>query len=76
MEADIAKFKSDYYRCWKYDLKAQIPHLAKLADNYHQKYRETKHWTDCLKVKKVKKFISPVYMFQNGFFDMIRQFSE
>ena len=49
-EERIRAFKGTYHRCGKYNLKVQIPHLAKLADYYHQKYRETKHWTDCLKV--------------------------
>ena len=47
----LKEFKRSYHRCGKYNLYVQIPHLVKLADRYREKYRETKHWTDCLKVR-------------------------
>ena len=46
----IRNFKRDYHRCGRYNLHVQVPHLARLADLYKDKYEKTKHWTDCLKV--------------------------
>lgn len=49
-ERYIIEFKRDYYLNTKHDLKAQVPHLARLADYYKKRYAATKHWADCLKV--------------------------
>ena len=46
----IRNFKRDYHRCGRYNLHVQVPHLGRLADFYKDKYGNTKHWTDCLKV--------------------------
>ena len=50
-EVDLKEFKRSYHRCGKYNLYVQIPHLVKLADRYREKYKDTKNWTDCLKVR-------------------------
>ena len=47
----LKQFKTDYYDLGKYDLEAQAPHLARLADYYKQRYKATNCWTDCLKVE-------------------------
>ena len=49
-QSTIKNFKRDYPRCERFNLHVQVPHLARLADLYKDKYEKTKHWTDCLKV--------------------------
>lgn len=46
----LIEFKRDYHQHGKYDLAAQVPHLARLAEYYHGRYRVTNDWADCLKV--------------------------
>ena len=50
----LRAFKRDYYfsKGGKYNLEVQVPHLARLADIYHQRYLNSSNpdWTDCLKV--------------------------
>lgn len=52
MTEDIDKFKQEYYTCenGKYNLAIQVPHLAKLAEDYTQRYLKRGQWPDCLKV--------------------------
>mgnify|MGYP001799545647 CR=1 FL=1 len=49
----LKQFKTDYYDLGKYDLGAQVPHMARLADYYEQRYKATDCWTDCLKVEQI-----------------------
>ena len=51
----IESFKRDYYKQGKYKLEVQVPHLARLAEHYREKYQQTQQWTDCLKVSKTPK---------------------
>lgn len=46
----LGQFKLDYRHHGKFDLDVQVPHLAKLANFYEDKYKMTQNWTDCLKV--------------------------
>ena len=47
----VYQFKQDYKRHGKYKLDVQVPHLARLAEFYHNKYRAMRHWPDCVKVR-------------------------
>ena len=48
----IGEFKAIYREKGKFDLKAQIPYLSKLADRYKSKGKKKpkKRWSDLLKV--------------------------
>ena len=48
----IDEFKAVYKGKGKFDLKAQIPYLSKLADRYKRKGKKgpKKRWSDLLKV--------------------------
>ena len=52
-------FRRDYYILGKYHLQSQVPHLARLADDYAQRYSKSGHWTDCLKVSQPARTHSP-----------------
>ena len=47
----LENFKQQYSK-GRYDLPAQVPYLASLATEYHDRYLQSQKWTDCLKVKK------------------------
>ena len=47
----LSQFKNDYRQYGKYRLDIQIPHLSSLADYYHNKYKATRDWPDCVKVR-------------------------
>ena len=49
-EDQLEEFKEEYRKKGKYDLQSQIPHLAKLADRYVERFTQTNNWTDCVKV--------------------------
>lgn len=49
-EDQLEEFKEEYKKKGKYDLQSQIPHLAKLADRYVERFTQTNNWTDCVKV--------------------------
>ena len=61
---EIEDFKKDYcgHVGGKYNLKVQVPHLAKLADRYLQRYKDSGQWTDALKVQN---FVNMRFCFQN-----------
>ena len=46
----LEEFMRDYQWYGKFNLEKQIPHLAKLADDYKSRYKQNRNWTDCLKV--------------------------
>ena len=51
MDSDYLKeFQKVYIEKGKYDLTAQIPYLASLAESYKQRYQRSGNWMDCLKV--------------------------
>ena len=51
MDSDFLKeFQKVYIEKGKYDLTAQIPYLASLAESYKQRYQRSRNWMDCLKV--------------------------
>ena len=51
MDSDYLKeFQKVYIEKGKYDLTAQIPYLASLAESYKQRYQRSRNWMDCLKV--------------------------
>ena len=51
MDSDYLKeFQKVYLEKGKYDLTAQIPYLARLAEDYKQRYLRNGKWMDCLKV--------------------------
>ena len=52
-------FRRDYYILGKYHLQSQVPHLARLADDYAQRYSKFGHWTDCLKVSQPTRSHNP-----------------
>lgn len=56
-DEELAAFKEEYEKKGKYDLQCQISHLAKLADGYLEKYKQTNNWTDCVKVGGAADFI-------------------
>ena len=50
MDGDSLKeFQKVYIEKGKYDLMAQIPYLASLAESYKQRYKQSGNWMDCLK---------------------------
>ena len=48
--AYLKEFQKVYQEKGKYDLTAQIPYLARLAEDYEQRYLRSGNWMDCLKV--------------------------
>ena len=52
-QTHLQNFKRDYYILGKYHLTSQVPHLARLADDYETRFNNTNLWTDCLKVSKI-----------------------
>ena len=50
IDAVLEEFQKVYITKGKYDLIAQIPYLARLAEDYKQRYLKDSQWTDCLKV--------------------------
>ena len=51
MDSDcLTEFQKVYIENGKYDLTAQIPYLASLAESYKQRYQRSENWMDCLKV--------------------------
>ena len=48
--AYLKEFQRGYLEKGKYDLTAQISYLARLAEDYKQRYLRSGNWMDCLKV--------------------------
>lgn len=52
----LIQFKLDYQKYGMYNLDIQVLHLVRLAEFYESKYRETKNWTDCVRVSFIGEY--------------------